>query len=222
LKRKFSPIVLVFIILTVPALIVILIHRGKNHYIDLPYYGNKIAKSKGDTLYHSVPPFSFINQDSANFNSSSLKGKIYVAQFFFTSCQSICPIMTTKVKTVFDHYKIKKDFNVVSFSIDPAIDRPSILLDYRKKFKILEENWIHLTGNRDSIYALMNTKGYLLLQPNYSPDPAESTHTEFIDLVDRQGHIRGMYDATSEKEMDRLMDEIRLLYLKDLESNGKN
>jgi protein SCO1/2 len=197
-------------------MIILMVRQGKNVYKHLPYIGNPegIAPN-GDTIRHSIRPFTFTDQHGKPFSSESLKGNIYVAEFFFTSCNSICPVMTKGLKSeIFDTYANSKkmpDFRMVSFTINPEIDSPARLNAYAAKFGITSDKWIFLTAPKDSIYKLMGPEGFLMIEPRPEAGTNQLVHSKFVELVDKEGHIRGTYDATDHKELERLSEDIRLL-----------
>jgi protein SCO1 len=200
-------------ILIVPILFLIYLSRGQNVYKTLPHLGMPEGiDEKGDTIFHKVPGFRFTDQDGKPFGSAELKGKTYVADFFFTRCPSICKDLTAALKRVQEEYKEAKNLEFVSFTIDPAHDSAQVLKAYARKYEANERNWHFLRGSKDSVQFLMNQGGYLLLKPEWNEDLAKVNHSELIVLVDRDGHIRGNYNATDKEAVDRLIDEIRVLY----------
>jgi protein SCO1/2 len=216
MSKKFQRRLVPFIVLGVPVLLLLFLKLGKNKYAELPYYGNSALNSQGDTVRHTVPPFSFTGQDGNAFGSKDLAGKTYIAEFFFTRCPSICPVMQKNLQKVLEAYPLKastKDLAIVSFSVDPANDNPAILSQYAHKNNITDKRWHFLSGNKDSLYDLMNTKGFLILKPLPADDPAQFNHSGILSLVDKDGHIRGQYDGTKEEDVEKLIDEIRVLLL---------
>jgi protein SCO1/2 len=218
IKRIRNIAVPVLIVIILPLLVIILVKQGKNVYKHLPYIGNPVGIApNGDTIRHTIKSFQFTDQNGQPYGSDSLKGKIYVADFFFTSCTSICPMMTKELKdVVFDQYQTGKhsdEVKIVSFTIDPKRDSPARLLHYAQKFGISGNRWKFLTGPKDSIYKLMGTEGYLMIKPSPEEGSDQITHSKYVDLVDKEGHIRGVFDATDHTELERLRDEIRLLML---------
>ena len=214
--RQRGRIVLIICIL-LPVIFLIVLRFGKNKYKELPHFGTpKGITEKGDTLFHTVPPFSFYDQDRRSFGSEDLKGKIYVADFFFTRCPSICPTLLSNLKKVSDAFPKSgvNELNFVCFSVDPNHDSVEVLKKYADKNKISDKRWHFLTGNRDSIYDLMNTKGFLILKPEPNEEPAKFNHSGIISLVDPDGCIRGQYDGTNDEEIDRLVGDIQLLRVK--------
>ena len=181
---------------------------GKNKS-NLPFIGNHSVNEKGDTVYHTVPEWNFINQDGKNISDKDYKNKIYIADFFFTSCPTICPKMTTQLKRV---QSLTKDKNImiVSYSVDAKRDTVEKLKAYVEKNGIETSNWNLLTGDPETIFDL-GMYGYNLSAMEDENAPGGFLHSQMIVLVDKEGHIRGMYDGTSTEEMDKLVRDIDLL-----------
>ena len=176
----------------------------------LPYLGNPEKVVGTDTIYPSIPNFSFLNQEGKTIQGTDVQGKVYVAEFFFTSCPSICPKMLKQMKRVSEKFGDREDFRILSFSIDPVRDSVGTLAEYGKRAKIDPKHWWMLTGNEDSIYQLGENHfmSHMVADDN---EPGGYVHSGFFILVDRQGHKRGAYDGTDPKDVDRLMKELPLL-----------
>jgi protein SCO1 len=211
-------------ILFIPAFVIGFLHLfGKNHFEIKTFYpkidsaSGKVIVIKGDTLFHTIPPFAFLDQDSLLYSSKELKDKIYVADFFFTRCGTICPKLTTSMWRVQDVFLNNKSIAFVSFTVDPSYDKPSVLKTYQeKKLGNAINNWRFLTGRKDEIYELA-IKGYFLPVDDASAYNKKLSidesfiHSEKLVLVDGKGQIRGYFDGTDTKEVDRLVAEIRVL-----------
>lgn len=190
-----------------------------NESFDLPYYNTAdfdpiFFKHQSDvkkSITHTIEAFSFINQDSVNITQSVIDDKIHVANFIFTSCGSICPIMTKNFKIVGDSFK--NDINVVllSYSVTPWIDKPYVLKNYMIKNDIHNSNWHFLTGDKSSIYKLARQSYFAEENIGFSKDSSEFLHTEHVILVDRTKRIRGIYNGTLSLEMQHLVEDIRTL-----------
>ncbi|AWW33085.1 SCO family protein [Echinicola strongylocentroti] len=182
---------------------------------ELPYLGFKQAEEKTvdgktvtDTLYHTIAPFSFTDQDGATITNSDVKGKVYVADFFFTSCPTICPIMKTQMLRVYDAFKDNPDFQILSHSIDPTHDTVAVLKDYSVKLGIEDAStWHFLTGDQEKIFEIGQTS-YLATAMEDKNEPGGFLHSGAFILIDREGHIRGVYDGTKEDQVDELMKDI--------------
>jgi protein SCO1/2 len=205
--------ILLLLILIFPTVAYLLFTQGKHNFRDLPYYGIKTpGEQPGDTIYHSIPAFELTNQDGKPYGSKDLEGKIYVANFFFTSCPSICTEMQTLMKKVHDDDNFTKleDFKLVSFTVDPARDTPEKLRQFSERVQATPGRWQFLTGEKDSIYSIAY-KGYLANAMEDSLAPGGFLHSDLLFLIDRDKHIRGIYQGTSLTDVKRLIDEIKVL-----------
>lgn len=171
---------------------------------------NRFTVNEGDTIYEQIPSFTFFNQDSVPFSSEQLKGKIYVVDFFFTSCPGICPVLTGQMKRLQELCNEIPDLMLVSFTVDPHRDTPSKLKQYGIHYRADFSNWVFLTGPMDSIYHI-GKQGYYLGMAKDDNEPGGYMHSGKFVLVDKQGLIRGYYDGTNANDVDRLVKDIRIL-----------
>lgn len=160
----------------------------------------------GDTVYHTIQPFRFVDQDSAVITREHVDGKIYVADFFFTSCRTICPVMKTQMLRVYDEFKDDPEVIILSHTIDPEYDTVGLLKDYADRLGV-SAGWHFLTGNKDSIYTIAE-KSYFATAMEDSSEPDGFIHSGAFILVDGNQRIRGMYDGTKENDVDRLIKDI--------------
>ena len=184
----------------------------------LPIYGEKDI-SGSDTIYHTIGNFKLVNQDSAIITDETLDGKIYVADFFFTSCRTICPVMKTQMRRVYDVVKNDPDVLIVSHTIDPEYDTVGLLKDYAQRLGVETDKWHFLTGNKDSIYHLAQTS-YFVTAMEAESEPDGFIHSGAFLLIDKQGRIRGKYDGTNEAEVNQLLEDIRILKGETAERSG--
>ncbi|MEZ5173837.1 MAG: SCO family protein [Bacteroidia bacterium] len=206
-------IIILLGILIVPSVAYLVLTTGKHNIKKLGYFGPKSpGETPGDTVYHSIPEFEFTDQSGNPFGSNDLKDKIYVANFFFTSCPTICPKMQTLMKKVHDtdDFERLNDFRMVSFTVDPDNDTPEVLAEFAARVKANPDRWHFLTGNRDSIYKLAY-EGYMANTMEDSAAPGGFLHSDLMFLIDRNNHIRGIYEGTSLTDVKRLIDEIKVL-----------
>lgn len=183
----------------------------------LPIYGERepVARTVNgetvtDTIYHQIPDFAFVNQDSQRVTQETVAGKIYVTDFFFTSCPTICPKMKTQMLRVYEAYKDNPDVVLLSHSIDPAHDTVAVLKDYADRLGIETEKWHLLTGDKDSIYNIAGN--YLAAAREDEGAEGGFSHSGDFYLIDQQRRIRGHYNGTEEEDVDRLIQDIpRLL-----------
>jgi len=167
-----------------------------------------------DTLYNHIPPFSLIDQNGDTVSQSLVKKKIYVASFFFTRCGTICPRISSQLTRVQDIFRNQSDVMLLSHSVDPEHDRPEQLLEYAQKYEATPGKWYFLTGSKVEIYDLALHGYYLpVVDAGVKEGKPDETfiHSEKLVLVDKEGIVRGFYDGTDTKDVDRLVLEIRVL-----------
>ncbi len=190
-----SLIVLIFGIITVPR-IVDRLKSGtvvENDRMNSPMTKKGLSYILQNKKKRKVPPFQFLNQDSVLVTNRDYIGKVYVVEFFFTSCPSICPIMTKNLVALQDHFRNNKDFGVASFSITPQYDTPKVLRAYAEKYGIEDEDWNLMTGDKDAIYNLANS-GFNIFAAEMPDAPGGFEHSGLFALVDRQGYLRSRLD----------------------------
>ncbi|EOR93686.1 SCO1/SenC family electron transport protein [Arcticibacter svalbardensis MN12-7] len=183
----------------------------------MPILGNREAvtkivdgKSYTDTVYQTIPSFRFINQDGKVVTGKDFKGKIYVADFFFTSCPSICPVMHRNMLKLYDKYKGNDQVKIASHTIDYKTDTPEKLKAYATKLGVEGTQWEFLRGSRDSVYTLAE-KSYLVAVNEDKNAPGGFVHQGWFILVDGKGRLRGAYDGTQEDQVSTLMDDMDIL-----------
>ena len=160
--------------------------------------------------YHTIADFNLTNQNGETITQGTYKDKIYVADFFFTTCQTICPIMT-------DHmYQIQKevigddDVMLLSHSVTPQIDSVAQLKKYAQEKGVIDRKWNLVTGDKKHIYELAR-KSYLAVKTDGNGDQYDMIHTENFMLIDKKRQIRGFYDGTNPEDIERLLDDIETL-----------
>ena len=163
-------------------------------------------------LEHSVAVFELYNQDADTIGLKDLEGKIYVADFFFTTCGNICPKMTTQMKILHDFYLENEDIMFVSHTVYPEEDSVKVLRAYADKYQINSSKWLLLTGEKQVIYDLAR-KSYFAVLTEGDGGERDFIHTENFMLMDKQQRIRGYYDGTLPEDMDRLKKDIEILRL---------
>mgnify|MGYP006074988093 FL=1 len=163
-------------------------------------------------LEHSVAEFELYSQDSVSIGLSSVEGKIYVADFFFTTCGNICPKMTTQMKILHDFYFSDEDIMFVSHTVYPEEDSVSTLRAYADKYQIDSNKWLLLTGEKEVIYDLAR-KSYFAVLTEGDGGERDFIHTENFMLMDKKQRIRGYYDGTLPEDMIRLKKDIEILRL---------
>ncbi|UMY66532.1 MULTISPECIES: SCO family protein [unclassified Flavobacterium] len=159
---------------------------------------------------HRIADFSFVNQDGKTVTQKDYEGKIYVADFFFTTCQTICPIMTSHMEKVQDAIRHDPNVMILSHSVTPDIDTPEVLKAYAQKHHVDARKWNLVTGDKRKIFEIAR-RSYLAVKTGSEAEMYDMVHTENFVLVDRERRIRGFYDGTKESEIKRLIDDIRFL-----------
>ncbi len=175
----------------------------------LPIFGNRYEED-GDTVYHTIAPFQFVDQDSTLITKATVKGKIYVADFFFTSCHTICPIMKTQMFRVYEATNTMDDVLLVSHTIDPEYDTVALLHDFAARLGVKSSKWHFLTGQKDSIFKIAQTS-YFATAMEDKTEPDGYIHSGAFLLIDKLGRIRGKYDGTKEDEVNQLIADIKKL-----------
>lgn len=182
----------------------------------LPIYGERETvertidgKTIVDTIYHHIPDFAFVDQDSQMVTQETVSGKIYVTDFFFTSCPTICPKMKSQMLRIYEAYKDNPNVVLLSHSIDPTHDTVAVLKDYADRLGIESGKWHLLTGEKDSIYDI--AMKYLVPAQQDGNVEGGFTHGGDFMLIDTQRRIRGHYDGTKEESVDQLMEDMQLL-----------
>ena len=176
----------------------------------LPYLGEHIVGEQNDTTYYSIPDFSLTNQDSSIINQDIVDNKIYVSYFFFTSCPATCPVMTEAMKRVYKLVGDHEDFMVLAHTVDPKRDTPAKLKEFSIENEINKDNWQFLTEDNDYIYDL-GMNGYYLSMGKHDTAPGGFIHSSRLILVDKERHIRGMFEGTDAAEVAKLIESINTL-----------
>lgn len=190
-----SLIVLIFGIIVVPRIV----ERLKSGSIVEMDRMNTVPREKGlsyvylNDVKRKVPSFQFINQDSLLISDKDYIGKVYVVEFFFTSCPSICPLMTKNLVELQDYFVDRPDFGIASFTITPDYDTPEVLKQYAEKYGITDMDWHLLTGNKEAVYDLAN-RGFNIFAAEMPDAPGGFEHSGLFALIDKQGYIRSRLD----------------------------
>ena len=215
-SSKGIKIIFLTVILLLPGVFYLLMSKGTHHYTKLPYIGPKEAvKNEGggyDTNYHKIPYFEFTNQDGEVITRDDLLGKVYITDFFFATCPTICPKMAGNMKYLQDKFKDKKDLKFISITVNPEHDSAEVLKDYAEMVHADTDTWTFLTGDKDKIYDLA-LNGFFVSVGEDEVAPGGFLHTQYFVLVDKNGHIRGLFDGTVYSEMKKdLTDALDILY----------
>jgi len=181
----------------------------------LPYYNSPDFTPVWnlDTLkngLHTIPPFSFTNQNNEQVTEKTFDNTIYVAGFFFTSCGVVCPKMTMNVKKVQAAFAGNQQLAFLFHSVTPWIDSSARLLAFAQKYQ-LNNQWQLVTGDQGAIYKMARQAYFAEEEPGFQKDTTEFLHTEHLLLIDKQKHIRGIYNGTLPLDAERLIGDIRVL-----------
>lgn len=168
--------------------------------------GNKVT----DTSFRTIPDFKLRNQDSAIVTAKDFDGTIYVADFFFTSCPTICPVMHRNLLKIYKRYEGNPEVKFASHTIDVKYDTPSRMKIYASKLGIKGTQWEYLWGSRDEIYALAE-RSYLVAAQEDAKAPGGFVHQGYLILVDKEKRIRGAYDGVQDKDVAKLMKDMDIL-----------
>ena len=219
-KRK--KILILLFLLTFPSVLYVILSTGEINFIRLPYFGEReLAENQKDTIYHAIPPFEFINQDGNAVTDKDFEDKIYVASYFFTRCGSICPVMATGLLRVQDKFAYTDGLvRILSHTVDPEHDSVPVLSAYANMVHADTKMWDFVTGDKKQLYDLARN-GYLINALEGDGGPDDFIHSEFFILVDKQKHIRGIYDGTDLKAVNDLLDDIKVLIAEYFIKEGK-
>lgn len=207
------------------ALITGLVACKDNRQKPLPILGNydldyriQDGKTITDTIYQVIPDFQFFNEDSILVTKDTYKNKVWISEFFFATCPSICPIMNTQLKNVEKALKrYSKDLQFLSFTIDPKHDTPSVLKAHKSKLGIQNKNWAFLSGNESFTHQL-GIEHFLIFAGREADALGGYAHSGAFTLVDKKGHVRGVYEvvqpdlSVNHKEYLRLIKEAKQLF----------
>lgn len=183
----------------------------ENKQDKLPILGHKSIEGK-DTTYHQIADFTFVNQDSQLVNNETFTNQIYVADFFFISCPTICPVMKKQMIRVYERFKNNPEVALLSHTIDPRHDSISVLKEYASQLGIETSKWHMVTGKQDAIYDIA-LKSYMVtaMEDSTAKDEGGIIHSGAFLLVDKNRRIRGQYDGTKEEEVNLLMKDMEKL-----------
>ncbi|MEQ8628348.1 SCO family protein [Ekhidna sp.] len=175
----------------------------------LPYMGNTIYE-ENDTIYHTIQDFRLVDQDSSIVTNETFGDKVYVADFFFTSCPTICPKMKAQMLRVYEKFEDNPEVGILSHTIDPEYDTVALLKDYAERLGVKSDKWKFVTGDQDYIYDLAEGS-YMSIADEDADAPGGYIHSGAFLLVDKERHVRGVYDGTVPEQVDVMMNDIEKL-----------
>ncbi|AHM63643.1 electron transport protein SCO1/SenC [Flammeovirgaceae bacterium 311] len=208
-------LIFLFILLLIPVGIILFLHRyGQNHY-EIPVYFSNAADMSSDICVfpegqHHVPVFAFTDQDNRLVSEAWLEDKITVVDFIFTNCPTMCKDMSAEMLRVQEAFRDDSELQLLSFTVDPEYDQPRVLKEYAERIGVKEDNWRFLTGDKSPLYDVARC-GFLLPVQAGNSGSDDFIHSNKFILVDGQRRIRGYYDGDNRQEVDRLVQEIRIL-----------
>lgn len=162
-----------------------------------------------DTMYHRIADFRLLNQDSIFIDNHTFDNGVYVANFFFTHCPSICPTMQRNLLKVYGKYKGDERVRFLSHSIDFRYDSPSVLKAYAERLGVTNDQWQFVTGSKAAIYGLSDS--YMVYTKEDADVPGGYDHSGHLLLVDQNRHIRGAYDGTNDAQVQQLLEDLATL-----------
>ena len=214
-RKKVVILTVLFLLLVLPPMVYFYVTRGFNTFIKLEIIGQE---------GHRISDFSFINQNNEIVINDSLKDNIYISNFFFTSCPTICPVMTKNMAYVQSKLSVYPNIKFLSHTVDPLNDTPDRMLDYvndlkSKNINISLDNWDFVTGDKDELYAI--AQSYFVNVSMDSLAPGGFLHSEYFVLIDKEGRVRsgvdqynnvvGVYDGTNDAQMKDLVNDVKVL-----------
>ena len=214
-RKKTVTLIILFLLLAFPPMVYFYVTRGFNTFIKLEVIGQE---------EHKIPGFSFINQNNEVITNDNFVGNIYIANFFFTSCPTICPVMTKNMAYVQSQLSVYPKIKFLSHTVDPVRDTPERMLNYvdnlkAKNVNISLSNWDFVTGDKEELYAI--AQSYFVNVSMDSLAPGGFLHSEYFILIDKQGRVRsgidqnnnvvGVYDGTNDAQMKDLVNDVKVL-----------
>ena len=213
--KEYKKFAIVFAVLSL--IIILIIYNVLNVEPPLPVYQPTMVSEElvdvsiqDQRKYHTIANFKLVNQNGDTITQEIYKDKIYVADFFFTTCPTICPVMTKNMADIQDIIKNDDDIMLLSHSVTPEIDSVPQLKKYALEKGVIDSKWNLVTGDKKQIYELAR-KSYLAVKTVGDGGPYDMIHTENFMLIDKKQQIRGFYDGTNEEEIQRLLNDLKRL-----------
>ena len=187
------------------------IDKVEQQNVSLPYFNTPDFTPEWGRAVHKIKTFSFLNQNDITITNKTFEGKIYIANFFFTSCPGICPKLAKSMNNLQEVYKNDNDIMLLSHTVMPWQDSVPTLKRYAINNKVNDKKWYLVTGNKDDLYDIARTSYFADQDFNETKIPADFIHTENFILVDKKGYIRGVYNGTLPLDVKRLQRHITSL-----------
>ena len=213
--KDYKIFAIVFFVISI--IIISIIYNTLNVYTPLPIYQpNMVSTALVDSTiqykkkYHKIADFKLTNQNGKTITQNDYHNKIYIADFFFTTCQSICPVMTDHMVQIQKEIINDNEIMLLSHSVTPSIDTVAQLKKYAIKKGVNDKKWNLVTGDKKQIYQLAR-QSYLAVKNQGNGGPYDMVHTENFMLIDKKQQIRGFYDGTKQDDIVKLLDDIEIL-----------
>jgi len=205
------------ILLLVPIFLFLFLKEfGTNHYT-LPTYYPQVdtvtempVVKNGDTVFQKIPDFRFVSQEGRTVTQADFENDVYVANFFFASCQDVCKKMSAQMVRVNEAFRDNPQVKLVSYTVDPERDSVAVLKQYAEMYQADPAKWLFLTGPKKELYTLAQN-GYKVSAMQAPGKVPDFIHSEKLILVDKEKYVRGIYDGTNSQDVDRLITEITVL-----------
>ncbi|WP_291781587.1 SCO family protein [Cecembia sp.] len=203
-------------ILMIPVLVIVFLKSFGTNYYDIPVFFEKGVENPfqecdvSENDQHYIPDFELISHQNISMGRKEMEGKITIVDFFFTSCPSICPVMSAEMERVDDAFRDIDEVQIYSISIDPEYDTPEVLQAYAERHNATPGKWQFLTGDKERIYDLARC-GFILPTLDGYGEPDDFVHSDKFVLVDELGRIRGYYSGTNREDVDLLILETKIL-----------
>ncbi len=221
--------IILAVILILPGFLYYLLEKkGENRYKSLPIYGEKVltgtfssrmGKQVPDTLFHQIEPFSLVDQAGRDVEVLANDSSIAVVNFFYSRCATFCTHLNDEMNRVATRFANNKRVNFYSMTVDTAYDSPEVLQGYAASYQPQEKKWHFLTAGKDDVYDIARN-GFLVDAVQDTSREASFIHSSSLILVDSQRRIRGYYDVNHKKEVDRLIDEVKLLLVEEIRATS--
>ena len=204
--KRVGGLMIVGIIILIPVLIAFYWQSKEFKYTELPVYS---TDELGEKVPYYIDSFSLIDQNGEVFTREDIGDKVYIANFFFASCPEVCPTINGHLKIASQKLENSTDVLFISHTVDPYNDTAEVLREYANKFEVNDDQWKFLTGSKSTIYRLARDSYKAVIQE--VPDTTDFIHSEKIMLVDKDFHVRGIYDGLEITDIMKMIEDARFL-----------
>ena len=223
ISSPYKKAVLLFIVLLFPSIFYLYLLSGSHKIEFLDYYGPRDSlwvEEDGEmvldtVIFHTIPDFTFQDQSGNNFSRKDMIDNIVIVDYFFTTCPDVCPKMSTQMVRVQERVKEAGDVIILSYTVYPEHDTVEVLAQYASEYNADPKIWHFLTGSKKELYDLARN-GYFITATKGDGGPEDFIHDEKFVLIDKYGRIRGYYEGTDREDVERLIDEIKVLKAEEL------